>query len=242
MIASLREAADRRPIAFTLALGAAVVSFLLIRHRFGPPLSYATVLPGEALLLAAVLGLVGLLGWWRRAGVSGGVRADWALAILAAAAGYYLLLGSGAFFLYRVAAAGFVLAGLVGAAEEILCRGVVLGALMPLGRLWAAAGSAIFFGVLHLGNLLLVPSPAVVAQAAYAVLLGLLFAAARLRVGSIWPVALVHAAIDLPGLAAGRFLPQPLPNPWLGLVPVALTLPWAAVGIAILVYDELRRP
>ena len=243
MRARLRGYVARRPVLSCVLLALALAAFLVVRHRlFGGRVTFTSAIAGELGLLALTLLLVGLLGWWRRAGVLGRVRWGWTAAALGGAAAYYLTLASPAFFVYRVMAAGFLLAALVGAAEELLCRGVVLEALRPLGLLWAGAGSAVFFGALHLNNLLLSPTPGVVAQAAYAVLLGLFLAAARLRLESIWPVVLVHAAIDLPGLSTGRFLPPPLPNAWLTLIPVLVSLPWGAAGIGMLVWDELHRP
>lgn len=237
----LRDFAETRPVWFTVALGAALAAFLFVRHRlFGGRVTYATAIPGEIALLLAGLVLTWLLGWWTRTGVTARLRPDWAVLALGGALVYFAGLGSPAFFLFRVAAVGFLLAALVGAAEELLCRGVVLAALHRFGPLAAGTGSAVFFGVLHLGNLLIEPSVAIVAQAAYAILLGLFLAAARLRLQSLWPVAVLHAGIDAPGLATGHFVPAPLANPWLALIPVALALPWGALGVAILAHDEHR--
>ncbi len=242
MISRFRAFVDSHPIWFTATLAVALAAFLLARHvLFGGRVTYATAIPGEIGLLAAALLLVAVLGWWWRTGVVGPVRAGWTLVALAGCLVYYLTLDAGAFFVYHLMAAGFLLAALVGTAEELLCRGIVLEVLRPLGALSAAVGSALFFGLLHLSNLVLLPSPSVVAQAAYAILLGLFLAAARLRVHSIWPLALTHAGIDLPGLASGHFLPPALPNPWLALVPVAVSLPWGAAGIGMLLWDELHR-
>jgi membrane protease YdiL (CAAX protease family) len=242
VITRFRGFVDTHPIWFTAILAVALAAFLLARHSlFGGQVTYATAIPGEIGLLAITFVIVGLLGWWRRTGVAGPVRVGWTLAALAGALVYYLTLDVSAFFVFRLVPAGFLLAALVGAAEELLTRGIVLEALRPLGVLAAACGSALFFGLLHLSNLVLAPSPSVVAQAAYAILLGLFLAAARLRVQSIWPLAVTHAGIDLPGLATGHFLPPALPNPWLSLIPVAIALPWGAAGIGMLLWDELRR-
>ncbi len=242
MISRFRAFVDGHPIWFTALLAIALVGFLLARHfLFGGRVTYATAIPGEIGLLAAGLLIAGLLAWWRRTGVVGPVRAGWTLVALAGCLLYYLTLDAGAFFLYRLVPAGFLLAALVGAAEELLCRGIVLEALRPRGVLAAAAGSALFFGLLHLSNLVLSPSVAVVAQAAYATLLGLFLAAARFRVQSIWPLAITHAGIDVPALATGQFVPPALPNPWLALVPVAVALPWGAAGIGMLLWDERHR-
>jgi membrane protease YdiL (CAAX protease family) len=241
MSAGVRRFVDRRPVAFTVLLAVALALFLLVRHvLFGPRVTLATAIWGEAALLALALALVALLRWWRRTGIVGRIRRDWALAVLAGALAYYLALSAPVLALYRLVPAGILLAVLVGAAEEILCRGVVLEALRRFGPLRAGAGSAVFFGVLHLNNLFLSPSPAVVAQAAYAILLGLLLAAARLRLQSIWPLVFLHAGVDFPALATGHLLPTSPPNAWLTLVPVALSAPWGAAGLALLLRDELR--
>lgn len=235
-----RDLVERRPVEVTLALAVLLAVLLLARHAvFGTRVTYARAIAGEAALLGLALAAVALLGWWRRTGIVAPWRPAWSLAVLAAALACYLALTGVALFVYPVYAAGFLLAALVGLAEELVCRGLVLEILRPRGATAAVVGSAAFFGVLHLNNLLLAPSPAVAGQAIYAVMLGLLFGITRLQVGALWPVALVHAGLDLPALATAHFLPPTLPNPWLGLVPVALALPWGAAGAALLIRQEL---
>lgn len=236
-----RELVERRPYPVTIGLAAALAVLLLGRHAvFGNRVTYASAISGEFVLLLLALAAVAVLGWWRETGLLTPLRVTPALPALAGALAYYLLLGGAVLFVFPVHAAGFALAALVGLTEELICRGLVVEILRPRGATAAVVGSAAFFGVLHLNNLVLAPSPAVVAQAMYAVLLGLLLGAARLQLHALWPVALVHAGIDLPGLATAHFLPPVLPNPWLGLVPVAIALPWGAVGVALLLQQELR--
>ena len=91
--------------------------------------------------------------------------------------------------------------------EEILCRGVVVTALLQKwGRtkkgiyLSVLAGSVIF-GLAHLANLLMGRKPLLnnLTQVTFAIFFGVIFAACVLRNRSIWPMMLLHAAIDWAG-------------------------------------------
>ncbi len=240
---AVRAAAERRPVLFAVALAILLTLFSLVSKTvFGRGLSVPRLLAGEAVLDALALALVGSLGWWERTGLTSPLRPSWLLLALGGVVAFYS--GVAALASVRLGAPlllpAIPLALMVGFAEEALARGLVLELLRPLGLLTAAAGSALFFGLLHLNNLLLAFSPSVLAQALYAALLGLFLAAVRIRVGSLWPLVVAHGLIDLPSLAAGRFVPAPLPNPWLVLVWVLVALPWGAAGIGIVI-DERRR-
>lgn len=66
--------------------------------------------------------------------------------------------------------------------EEFLCRGVVLHSLRPFGDNFALIVSSIAFGLMH-GNL---------AQAPYAIVVGLVMGYFVLYTGSLWPAMIAH--------------------------------------------------
>lgn len=88
----------------------------------------------------------------------------------------------------------------VGIFEEVLFRGLLLGMISraPMGRtaLRAALISSLIFGVAHLVNLPREGLTATIVQIAYAVLIGLFFAAVRICSGSLIAVVVLHALLD----------------------------------------------
>lgn len=80
---------------------------------------------------------------------------------------------------------------MAGLSEEVVYRGylvVVLGAIFS-GPWWAAAASSLAFAVLHAYQ-----GPVGIVRSG---LLGFLFAAAFILGGSLWPLIIVHAGVDL---------------------------------------------
>ena len=102
----------------------------------------------------------------------------------------------------------FILLNLsIGFAEEVMARGVVLNLLL---RKWgdsrqgvygAVLVSALLFGAAHLFNLITghLPPLAALTQIGYSIAFGVVFAACFLRNNSIWPVIIMHAAVDFAG-------------------------------------------
>ena len=101
----------------------------------------------------------------------------------------------------------------VGAAEEIVFRGLVTNILLRrygadgAGLFIAVALSGVLFGASHLVNILAgIPAPSVLFQAICVMPVGMLFSAIYLRTRSLWLTALVHALVDFSGLfAAGIY-------------------------------------
>jgi uncharacterized protein len=94
-----------------------------------------------------------------------------------------------------------VLALLVGFVEEGLFRGLMACILLPKGILIYVILSSILFASIHITNLFSgFPLPYVTGQIILAFGSGILFAAIRLRTGSIWPTILLHALRDVGGL------------------------------------------
>ncbi len=83
--------------------------------------------------------------------------------------------------------------------EEVTYRGVVLEALAGLGIGVRITASSILFGLSHLDNLFLPHADelGVAYQIFEAALVGVLFAAVRLRMNTIWPVMIVHGFYNL---------------------------------------------
>ena len=180
-------------------------------------LGYLSELPvrllAEALFCVYVAGLVTALGWWREIGMNGprnwrglAAYAPWLLLPLLVVAGRGVhpadtgrVLGYGAFVL------------MVGFAEEVLLRGVVLRVLQPGGLMRAVLLSSFFFGAAHLMNLFAGHEfqPTLV-QVIYATFLGIGMAGSRLYAGTIVPAILLHALIDFAdGVARGFTLAPP---------------------------------
>ena len=81
--------------------------------------------------------------------------------------------------------------------EEAIFRGVVLDTLRPAGTVRAAGISASLFGLLHLTRALDgMPIPDCVVLCGFSFAFGFLAAALRLRLGSLWPIIVWHAALD----------------------------------------------
>ncbi|WP_380166290.1 CPBP family intramembrane glutamic endopeptidase [Jannaschia sp. R86511] len=95
-----------------------------------------------------------------------------------------------------------LLAVLVGFAEEVVFRGLVLRSLLPVGIWPAAVVSSAAFGLLHLVNVLagaaLAPT---LLQVVYATAVGFGYAAVTLRTGVLWPVVVIHVLVDLAAFA-----------------------------------------
>lgn len=99
---------------------------------------------------------------------------------------------------------GYALTGFM---EEALWRGLVLRVLRPTGPLPAVLLSSLLFGASHLANVLFRDNMTLVAaQAVGAFCFGVGYAAIALRIGTIWPLMVLHALTDL--FAAVGALPK----------------------------------
>jgi membrane protease YdiL (CAAX protease family) len=101
--------------------------------------------------------------------------------------------------------------------EEMMFRGFLYSGLRDRMSIWPAALTAsILFGAVHVANVFLTGQIwAAVLQSLAACLSGLLFLALRLRMGSIWPAILLHAAWNFGLILLGRDA-APLPPPGTG--------------------------
>jgi uncharacterized protein len=132
--------------------------------------------------------------------------------------------------------------------EEVTYRGVILEALAPYGTVCRVLASSALFGLSHVDNLFLPGADelGVAYQIFEAALLGVLFASARIRMNTIWPVIAVHAAYDfMLVLAFGHAFPVAPTVPGF-IVDTVVNLGLAGVGIFLLCSrpsrHEVRRP
>lgn len=195
----------RSPVGFALACIAVYAIFMGLGDTLSACLGAAY---SGNMLLAALLAAA-LLCWSDRSGLRralglcrprGGRRVLWYVPLAAVAAcnligwrGYPAPAWETAF-----AAAAMLLAGLL---EELLFRGLLLGALGRMGPRRAVWLSAIAFGLGHLLNLLGgADAWETATQGICAVAVGVMLALLALRCGSILPGALMHGALNVLGV------------------------------------------
>jgi uncharacterized protein len=213
-VALLKLLVARHPYATTLFFLVYWLALLLALGRLLAPVYRSISLPFlvyeaiSELLLALIVALpIALLRWWPETGMTRGINGRGLLICLIP-----IVLIAGPSFLGLPAIIGsasglvlvtaLILSLLVGFAEEGMFRGVILSCLLPRGIWPAVLLSAFFFASTHLINLLSGASLGYVfAQMVLAFGIGVLFAALRLRTGSIWPAIVLHAAHDVVGLA-----------------------------------------
>jgi membrane protease YdiL (CAAX protease family) len=195
----LSDRALARPLAFSVALIIAwwAVTLLLatVLPRLSPswfPDLRSTLVNLGALLVP--LGVVAGFGWWRQAGLAlhRPDRSWWTLvpllffALSFAAGG---LSGSAAVFFGSA-----VLFFALGLNEELLFRGVIQHALGTLGAVRSVVWVGLLFGLQHafttifFGASLYEAGSMVISSSAS----GAAYAAVRLRIGTIWPLAFLH--------------------------------------------------
>jgi len=102
--------------------------------------------------------------------------------------------------------------------------------------------SSLLFGLAHLTNLIAGRKPMLnnLTQVAYSLFFGVIFAACMLRNRSVWPMIVLHAAIDWGGtlhevaVGGGLRTTAPLMTPENALVNILITLPLLLYGLFIL--------
>ncbi|HEX6350623.1 MAG TPA: CPBP family intramembrane glutamic endopeptidase [Candidatus Dormibacteraeota bacterium] len=237
----------RRPWAVIAAVLATPLVLALALQAVGGGLSASRpllALAAEAVFALVALGGTALLGWWRESGLTDAWRRR-PLLLLAAAppalvwlvATPLLLTGHARWQLLPVLVP---LVALVGFSEELSVRGLVLYGLRGLGPLGAGLAAAAVFGFLHFINLTARPLGPTSLQVVAAFQIGLLFAALRLRMGTLWPLIASHALFDLAVL-----LLAPLPHPkesWAFTLLGSLIVysPFGLTGLGLLLYDQLE--
>ncbi|MBI1418536.1 MAG: CPBP family intramembrane metalloprotease [Limimaricola sp.] len=165
-----------------------------------PGWDYARVSTVTLVVLALVLVVwLGRDDGWRRCGFADGLRAsDAGLVGLAALIALAPLAAGvrwpGAADL-AVMIVGYALTGFV---EEALFRGLLIERLRPRGARFAVVVSAVLFGLLHLVNIAFRGQVApILAQMVGVACFGIGYGALRLRIGTIWPLIVLHMLTDL---------------------------------------------
>ena len=191
-------------LALLIALGRLLVLVLWLIHLHIPPLLANLI--GEVLIAFVVILPLALFGWWSEAGFTRGTNARGIVICLIpflliagpALLGLPVIVGEAPASIIVIAV---VLSLLVGFVEEGMFRGLILRSLLPKGIWPAVLLSAFCFACVHLTNLISGASWGYVAeQMILAFGTGVLFAAIRLRTGSIWPSIFLHAFRDVAGL------------------------------------------
>jgi membrane protease YdiL (CAAX protease family) len=249
--AAVREnvaAVDDRPRLLPVLLAILAFPVLSLTGRFvlGPRLGRGLVreLVGEFALLVLTVAIVAWARWWRQTGLVGPWRERWWVAVPAVLLAAQLLLQ-----VPGLRDAGdpallpgvLLLVAMVGFCEETLTRGVMLYGLSRFGPLAAGLVSSAIFGLLHAFGLLAgLPVSFIVVQVITAALLGLLFAGLRLRMLSLWPLIVIHAAFDVPALLEGFPLHLGPVSLAAAFIQIWFLMPFAMTGLGLLLWDQLR--
>jgi uncharacterized protein len=183
-------------------------------------------------LSVLVIGVLSALGWWRTVGFRRPAHPRDLLFFLPLLLPVLLNLGvglnvPGPLLVTQLLALAF----LIGFAEEAIFRGLMLNALKPRGLWQAAIITALLFGLSHSLNLLSGKSGVeILIQIAYALAVGVAFAAVVLKKGLLWPLVIVHALIDFTSFI-GK---DSLPAFWNTVAGGALTFLFMAYGLYLM--------
>ena len=129
-------------------------------------------------------------------------------------------------------------AAAAGIFEELLVRGLFFSGFLQVFQdrnckravLGASCASAVLFGLLHLVNLTVSTSSAVIQQVFYAVAFGLIFAIFRIRYNNLWIPIIIHILIDFQPAVVSNSVPSG--NSWIGLL--LIFIPLAALSLVVL--------
>lgn len=232
---------ERFPVAYVLLLwvmmvGCYVVGGAITMQRQLDPIVGSMI--AVSLLTSISLVILARTGWWREVGLTTPVAGrQWLPFWLPAA-----WLGA------SIAVAGFegtdlatglkhlLLALLVGYVEEVYFRGIMLRALQAKGLGWAIGLPTFLFGITHLLNALGGRDPiSTLVQVGYALGIGLFFAAVRVRMRAVWPVALVHGLNNwIVWLRAGGMGGGAAPSAAETILAMVITLASVGYGVILL--------
>jgi membrane protease YdiL (CAAX protease family) len=174
------------------------LDIILVRVVPGIDMRWASLWIIAALSLVLAIG-VGAARWWHAVGYTPTTQwrdTAW-LAIPALLTLAPLVMGIKTLdaSTYGVLIAGYALTGF---AEETMFRGVLVKVLEKRSPLMIATITAILFGLVHLGNIVIRGEVAItLAQAVGAAAFGFGYAALRLRTNTIVPLIVTHALTDL---------------------------------------------
>jgi membrane protease YdiL (CAAX protease family) len=244
----MRAFAARRPLVFgsllILFLQALVLAFLLISQVLGVPV-VALDLPLMLANALVAVALLGMLGWWRDVGFN--APRHWRNLHLMLVP-VLLLLGPTLLLQPQLPPLGkiaplVVVTLLIGFQEEAIFRGVLLRLFAPRGVLWAVLVSAFLFGVIHANSFLVGRDPAFVVAQIVASFLGAIgLGALRLRIGTIWPLVLLHALNDFLQFSATGGIEAQQVAAYLPILKVGVSGLMALYGLYLLRGEIRRQP
>jgi membrane protease YdiL (CAAX protease family) len=216
----LTHFAERHPYWFVAIMEAVVVLVYLIAGtvayflRLSNMMLYGLANLGLTLIVVALLTT---LKWWKAVGFKSPNQPGDALYFLILLAPMLLNLIPGVQIESFVhISEAFIVALLVGFAEETIFRGLMLQALKPLGHWRAAILTALLFGLTHALNALTGKSALEgVMQIGYAVAIGFAYAVLVLKKDVLWLLILAHFLTDFvyfiqkPGFYLSSFIVDP---------------------------------
>ncbi len=225
------------PFRFALLIVAAqlglAAALRLVLGLSSAPINLETLATGSDLLVAVLVAiLLTRLHWWQEAGFNG-PHAWHNLHVL-----WFPLLVTALPFLggMRLPASGTLLPLLVGTLigvvqEEAIFRGLLWRTLAPKGVVVTTLITAVLFGAIHIGIVVLGgPVEVAIQKMIVATCAGVLYGAVRYRTNSIWPVLLLHAAFNLvDDFATAEMLPA-----LIGVMNIAITFGFAGYGFFLL--------
>jgi membrane protease YdiL (CAAX protease family) len=242
---------ERRPVAFTLGFGAAMLAITVVARVGLEALFPSLTLHGIGLILnwvfvVLVVGLVAWLGWWERIRLTAPVNRRALIYLLPFAAMVFIPVAFGfaipevslvegttlpAWAALFVIVVGVALGAAI--AEELLYRGVLLRALEPRGRVLAVVLPAVVFGLSHVSQVILGnPLAEWLPQMILIIPLGIGLGAVAFRLESLWPLVLWHFAVDVTGGLVAN------PSPLMDLAAIVLIFVVFVVGVGLLWQDR----
>lgn len=254
----LKTFAMQRPLLFSMLmiLLAIFLTEIPLRDLFAP---YVGIQPAHYLTIILEQGIVGTLffvllvrfGWLNTAGFT--PPSQWRTLWLGWPLLVFTLINIEEGIVIDTSKSGLIALHMLtalstGWVEEVLCRGVVVTTLLQKwgrsrkGIYLAVLVSSALFGLAHLGNLVFGRKPLLnsATQIVFSIFFGVIFAACVLRNRTIWPMILLHAAVDwaatLREIAVGGGLRTTAPpiSPANALVSILITLPLFLYGLFIL--------
>ncbi len=201
--------------------------------------------PRDGLMLVGVLkdivlalGLIWWLGWWRETGFTTtgyNIHDLWLPLLLVFVP---IMIFGTIVNESRIMILILVLMFFTALGEEALSRGLLLQALLPLGKWYAVLVPSFLFGVGHITQFLFLGMPLAdnLLQISYNIAYGMMYGALRLRVGSLWPLIMLHMVGNTMAVVAGIFGPNTIHEAPLGTL--------AVMGVVEITYAIylLRKP
>lgn len=226
---------QRHPFWFVAILQATVILVYLVLGTIAHFTNMSNLaLEGIAnsILSIIVVILLSIMGWWRLVGFRAPNQPTDLLYFVVPFVPVVVSLVVGIEMKYSlVLLLLLIVTLLVGFAEEVIFRGLMLNALKPRGAWTAAIVTSLLFGLSHSLNVLSGKNLAdVVVQILYALAIGFAFAALVLKKGILWPLVLAHFLIDFTAMN-GRTDFSPA---WNGILGVSITFVLGSYGLFVM--------